>query len=243
MLVVQFRRFKNEKKILRFTDHKIERGNMKRLQLLCIGILVLAATASAQTSATPDLHLRGDRFRPLTYGELTPEQKALADHVLAGERASLNGPYNVMLRSPEMADLAQKFGAYLRYHSSLPDDLQQLGILITARYWTAQYEWYSHHDLAIKAGISQKMIDTLAVGKRPASMTPEQEVTYNFCTELLNTKQVSDATYHATAEKLGEKKVVDLMALMGYYHFVSMILNVDRYPLPDGVPSQLKPLR
>jgi 4-carboxymuconolactone decarboxylase len=213
-----------------------------RIQLLCIGLLVFVGTARAQTPATPDLHLRGDRFKPLTYNELSPEQKALADHVLAGERASLSGPYNVLLRSPEMADLAQKLGAYLRYHSSLPDDLQQLGILITARYWTTQFEWYSHHDLAIKAGISQKMIDELAVGKRPASMTPEQEVTYNFCTELLNSKQVSDATFHAAVDKLGEKKVVDLMALMGYYHFVSMMLNVDRYPLPDGAQPQMKPL-
>ena len=214
-----------------------------RIQLLCVGVLLLAGTASAQTPSTPDLHLRGDRFKPLTYGELNPEQKALADHVLAGERASLSGPYNVFLRSPKMADLAQQLGAYLRYHSSLPDDLQQLGILITARFWTAQFEWYSHHDLAIKAGITQKMIDDLAVGKRPSPMTPEQEVTYNFCTELLKTKQVSDATFHAAVEKLGEQKVVDLIALMGYYDFVSMILDVDRYPLPNGEQPQLKPLR
>jgi 4-carboxymuconolactone decarboxylase len=213
-----------------------------RIQVLCVGFLLLVAAASAQTPSTPDLHLRGDRFRPLTYGELDPDQKALADHVLSGERASLSGPYNVFLRSPKMADLAQQFGAYMRYHSSLPDDLQQLGILITARFWSAQFEWYSHHDLAIKAGITQKMIDDLAVGRRPSPMTPEQEVTYNFCNELLKTKQVSDATFHATVDKLGERKVVDLIALMGYYDFVSMILNVDRYPLPNGEKPQLKPL-
>jgi len=86
------------------------------------------------------------------------------------------------------------------------------------------------------------MIDDLAVGKRPSPMTPEQEVTYNFCNELLKTKQVSDATFHATVGKLGEQKVVDLIALMGYYDFVSMILNVDRYPLPNGEKPQLKPL-
>jgi 4-carboxymuconolactone decarboxylase len=213
-----------------------------RMQLLCVGALLLVGTATAQTPSTPDLHLRGDRFRPLTYGELNPEQKALADHVLAGERASLSGPYNVFLRSPKMADLAQQLGAYLRYHSALSDDLQQLGILITARYWTAQFEWYSHHDLAIKSGISQKMIDELAAGKRPSTMTPEQSVTYDFCSEILKTTQVSDATFRAAVEKLGEQKVVDLIGLMGYYDLVSMILNTDRYPLPNGEPLPLKPL-
>jgi 4-carboxymuconolactone decarboxylase len=213
-----------------------------RFHLFCIGALILAGTVTAQTPTTPDLHLRGDRFKPLTYGELTPEQKTLADHVLAGERASLAGPYNVLLRSPEMGDLAQKFGAYMRYHSSLSDDLQQLAILLTSRYWNAQFEWYSHHDLAIKSGLSQKTIDTLAEGKKPAGMTPEQDVAYTFCTEMLHNKQVSDATFHAAVDKLGERRVVDLVGVMGYYHFVSMILNLDRYPLPDGVKPPLKPL-
>src|SRR5580693_7372562 len=97
---------------------------------ICVAVLGFAAMATAQTSTAPDLHLRGDRFKPLTYSELTPEQKALADHVMAGERGSLNGPYNVFLRSPEMGDLAQQFGDYVRFHSTVPKKLNEFAIII-----------------------------------------------------------------------------------------------------------------
>ena len=94
-----------------------------RIRLLLAGILAFAAVVTAQTPVVPDLHLRGDRFKPLTYGELTPEQKTLVEHLLTGERGTLNGPFNVMLRSPEMGDAAQKLGAYIRFHTSVPTKL------------------------------------------------------------------------------------------------------------------------
>jgi 4-carboxymuconolactone decarboxylase len=130
----------------------------------------------------------------------------------------------------------------MRFHSSLPRKLNELAILITARHWTAQYEWYAHHRDGLKYGLEPALLDSLAAGKRPAAMTPDEEVVYNFCTELLNTKQVSDATFKAAVDKFGERGVVDMIGTMGYYNMVSMLLNVDRYPLPDGVKPALKPL-
>jgi 4-carboxymuconolactone decarboxylase len=142
-----------------------------------------------------------------------------------------------------MGDLAQKFGAQMRYHSSLPPRLNEFVILITARHWTAQFEWQAHHKIALTAGLSPAVIDALAAGKRPAPMQPDEEAVYNFCTEVLSTKQASDAAFQAALEKFGERGVVDMLGVMGYYQFVSMLLNVDRYPLPEGVPPELKPLR
>jgi len=198
--------------------------------------------AARQAPAAPDLHLRGDRFPPLTYERMTPGQKTMTDHVLAGERRSMNGPFNVLLRSPEMGDLAQKFGAHIRFHSSLPNKLNEFAILITARSWNSQFEWQAHHQYALQAGLSAEIIEAVASGKRPASMQPDEEAVYNFCSELLNTREVSDSTFQAAKNKLGERGVVDLVGVMGYYHLVSMLLNVDRYPLPDGVKPELKPL-
>jgi len=214
-----------------------------RLQFAIAGIIGLMGMSNAQTPATRDLNLRGDRFKPLTYDQLTPEQKTMAEHLLAGERGGLNGPFNVLLRSPEMGDAAQKLGAQLRFHSVLPGKLRELAIIITARYWTAQYEWTAHHRLALQAGVSPAIADAIAAGKRPASLQPDEEIVYNFCNELLNTKQVSDTTFKTAVDKLGERGVVDLTALVGYYNFVSMILNVDRYPLPAGDKPELPPLR
>jgi 4-carboxymuconolactone decarboxylase len=223
------------------------------LKLFCAGLTALMVTASmmiglafAQDARKPDpkqIQLRGDRFKPLTYDEMTPEQKAMVDHLLAGPRASLDGPFNVLLRSPEMGDLAQQFGASMRFHSSLPPKLNEFAIIITARTWTAQHEWIAHHQSALRAGLSPAICDAVADGKRPDAMAPDEEAIYNFTTELLNTKQVSDVAFNAVKEKFGERGVVDLVGVVGYYQLVSALLNVDRYPVAPGLKPELKPLK
>ena len=214
-----------------------------RLRFLLAVILALAVTVTAQTPTITDLKLRGDRFRPLTPSELNPEQKTLVEHLLSGERGTLSGPFNVLLRSPEMGDLAQNLGTYIRFRTTVPRKLNEFAILITARALNVQYEWAAHHKYALQAGLSPAIIDAVAVGKKPASMQPDEEAVYNFTKELVDAKQVSDSTFHAAVDKFGERTVVDLIGVIGYYHFVSMMLNVDRYPMPEGAQPELKPLR
>jgi 4-carboxymuconolactone decarboxylase len=201
--------------------------------------LSLVRLLNAQ-NATRDLHLRGDRFKPLQYEEMTSDQKTLTDHVLSGERKTMDGPFNAYLRSPAMGDMEQQLGAYLRFHSSVPRKLNELAIIITARHWNAQFEWYAHYRYALEAGVSPAVADAIGAGKRPASMQPDEETVYNFCTELLTTKQVGDKTFDSAKKLLGERGMMDLIGLLGYYQFVSMVLNVDRYPLPAGVAPPLK---
>src|SRR3984885_15101158 len=129
------------------------KGTRMRLPAVCAGILAMLGIVNAQAPTTRDLHLRGGRFQPLTYDSMTPEQKKLVDSILAGPRTSLDGPFNVLMRSPEMGDLAQKFGAYARFHSSLPPRLNEFAILITGRFWTAQFEWQAHHKKALPVGL------------------------------------------------------------------------------------------
>jgi 4-carboxymuconolactone decarboxylase len=203
---------------------------------------LISALALAQTGGR-ELHLRGDRFKPLTYSQLDPAQRALVEHLFSGERGGMNGPFNVLLRSPEMGDVAQKLGAQLRFHSSLSKRATELAILVTARFWNAQYEWSAHKKNALAAGVSPAIIDAVAAGRRPASMDPEEATIYDFSSELFRTKQVSDPVYQAAVGRFGERGVVDLTGLLGYYCFVSMMLNVDRYPLPEGEKPGLAPLR
>ena len=205
-------------------------------------LILLAGAAMAIAAEAPQFTLRGDRFKPLTWETMTPEQRTMAEHVLAGKRGSLNGPYNVLLRSPVMGDLAQKFGEYTRYDTSIPHPLNELAILVTARFWSSQFEWSSHHKYALDAGLSPALIDDLAAGKRPAQMSDDEAVIYDFCHELLYTKAVSDKAFAAAKEKFGERGIVDLIGVMGYYHVVAMALNVDRYPLPDNAKPELAPL-
>jgi len=225
---------------------------MRKLVFWCtaVGLTASLGVVMAQNpgpSAPPpdpnSVRLVGGRFKPLTYREMTPEQKKMFESVISGERRGAGGPFNVLLRSPEMGNLAQQFGASMRFHSSMPSKLNELAIIITARHWTSNYEWYAHRRAAQAAGLSQTIIDAIAAGTRPAAMQADEAAVYDFCTELLTNKQVSDATFQAARDAFGERGVVDLIGVTGYYGLVSMLLNVDRYPLPDGVQPELRPLR
>ena len=222
---------------------------MKRILLACIvlaavaGIGLLAQTPATQTRPDPKaIKFVGDRFKPLTWDEMTPAQRTMVEHLVAGPRAGANGPFNVLLRSPEMGDIAQQFGASMRFNQAMPRKLNEMAIIITARYWTAQYEWYAHKRAALQAGLNPAIVDAIQNGRKPTGMQKDEEAVYTFCTELLNTKHVSDATFASAKEAVSEKGVVDLMGVMSWYQMVSMMLNVDRYPLPDGAQPELKPL-
>jgi 4-carboxymuconolactone decarboxylase len=193
------------------------------------------------------------RFKPIELDNLTPEQKALADAIRTGPRAALKnsgasrpgplgGPFNVWLRSPGAGNIIQKLGEEIRFRSSLPSRLNEMAILITARKWTSQYEWFAHHKLALEAGLDPAIAEAIANGRRPAKMGEEERIVYDFSLELHETQGVSDATYRAALEKFGERGIMDLIAVNGFYVLVSMCLNVDRTPLPDGAPLPLPPL-
>jgi 4-carboxymuconolactone decarboxylase len=143
----------------------------------------------------------------------------------------------VLLRSPELADTVQRVGAYLRFNSSLPARLNEFAIIINARFWSSKYEWYTHRQLALKAGLAQSLADDLAQGKRPSGMKADEEIVYDFCATLHREHFVSDALFERAKATLGEQGVVDLIGVSGYYTLVSMVLNVAEVPLPSGVPS------
>ena len=142
--------------------------------------------------------------------------------------------FNIAVRSPDAGDLLFSMGDRVRFHMSIPDKLKEMAILLTARYWAAQYEWLAHHQAAAQAGLSEDKIKAIAEGRRPASMTSDEETVYNFITELFKTKRVSDDTFAAVKNLAGERGIVDLLATSGFYQIVSMYMNVDRLPLANG---------
>ena len=196
----------------------------------------------ALVPAKPPLNLRGNRFKPLTWETMTQAQLEMAQSVMSGARGSMQGPYNVLLRSPELGNLAQQFGAHTRFNSSLPLALNELTILLVARFWTCQFVWWAHRRIAADAGLYEAQIAAIATGNLPQDMSAEMAAVYNFCHELLQTRQVGDASYAAVVDRFGEVGAVDLMGTMSYYTLVSMSLNVDQYPLPDGAEPELRPL-
>jgi 4-carboxymuconolactone decarboxylase len=183
------------------------------------------------------------RLPAIPDAELTPEQRKVLEGIQSGPRgAGLRGPFHALIRSPELCDLVQRVGAYVRFGTSLPQKLNELAICMAGRKWTAQFEFYAHRQLGIKAGLDPAIIDAVAAGTRPARMAADETIVYEFVTELLGNGHVSDARYAAAKDRFGERGVMDLVGAVGYYSLVSMVLNVAQVPLPDGETPPLQPL-
>jgi 4-carboxymuconolactone decarboxylase len=181
-----------------------------------------------------------DRMPLIPREEMDEAQRAAADELIAGPRKGVKGPFIPLLRSPRLMARLQKVGEYLRFESALPRRLNELVTLVVSRAWTQQFEWFTHVPLARQAGTSEETIEALREGRRPAGMSREEELVHDFTVELLNTRGVSDATYRACLQLLGERGVVELVALVGYFATVSMVLNVAHTP-PEAVAG-LQPL-
>jgi len=175
-----------------------------------------------------------DRLPLLSRDEMTPEQQRAADALVRGRRGALFGPFVPLLRSPELLDRAQRLGEYLRYDSALPARLRELAILVTARHFRQAYEWHVHAPAGIEAGLAPETLAGIAADDRPPSMRADEAVIHDFCSELHVRHEVSDATYAAALTLLGERGLVDLCGVCGYYGLLALVMNAARTPLPEG---------
>jgi 4-carboxymuconolactone decarboxylase len=155
------------------------------------------------------------RFPQLTVADLTPAQHVVADEVLKVSSLGIQGPYNVMLRSPVMAQRMVALLDYLRFNNSLPLKLSELAILVQARIWTSQVEWKAHYPIAVKAGLSEAVAADVNAGRRPTSMQPDEALVYDLCMELGTSHQVSDATFARAQTLLTDQQIVDLVTCSG----------------------------
>ncbi|MBM3769949.1 MAG: carboxymuconolactone decarboxylase family protein [Acidimicrobiia bacterium] len=182
------------------------------------------------------------RFPQLTLDQLNGQARQLGDEIMRISSVGLAGPYNSMLRSPVMGDRLFRLLDYLRFNTSVPRRLNEFAILIQARLWTSQIEWYAHHPLALKAGLSEAVAADLKAGRRPANMQRDEAVVYDFCMELSTKHQVSDATFARAKDVFTDQQIVDLIAVSGTYVTVAMLLNAAQEPAPGGVIA-IEPLR
>jgi 4-carboxymuconolactone decarboxylase len=178
---------------------------------------------------------------PLAEAAMNEAQRAAAAALIAGPRGGVKGPFIPLLRSPELMDALGKVGEVLRFRSALPQRLGEFAMLVISREWTQQFEWAVHAPLALKAGLKQDTLRSLADGRRPEAMAADEALVYDLCQELLRTRGLSDATYAGAVALLGEQGLVDLLGTIGYFTTVSMILNVAHTPAASGA-TPLEPV-
>jgi 4-carboxymuconolactone decarboxylase len=178
----------------------------------------------------------GPRFPQPAMEQLNAEQQSVAAEVLKQSSAGLGGPYGMLIKSPELLKRYLLMTDYLRQKTSLPRRLNEMAILLEARLWDAQYEWWAHEPLARKAGLSEAIIGDIRDGKRPGSMQPDEAIVYDVVTELLSKRQLSDDSFARAKQILGEQQVIDLVAVAGFYVMVSTVIIAGRVAIPNGGP-------
>ena len=198
---------------------------MKNLAAITLIALLITGEAMAQP--------RLPTISPDHYSEA---QKKAAEDFVAARKVPVFGPFEPLMYSPEVMSQARAMGDYLRYKSGIGTTLSELVILVTAREWTQDYEWYVHAPVAAKMGIKPEIIAAIRDGRRPEGMSADEEMVYDVSTELHLNKRVSDKTYDRAEQRFGKPAMVDLIGINAYYTLLAMQLNAARYEMPkDGV--------
>jgi 4-carboxymuconolactone decarboxylase len=187
---------------------------------------MLRVSAACILLAGSALALTAERMPEIPLDKMSAAQRSVADAIMSGPRGRMSGPFNAWLRSPELADRLQRVGEYVRFNTSLDKRLNEMAILMTAQAWGSQYEWYAHAPLALKAGLEVSIVDAIGAGRKPDQMKDDEAIVWEFTTQLRRDHAVDDATYAKALEKFGERGIVDLIGVNGYYDVVSMTLNV-----------------
>lgn len=177
-----------------------------------------------------------DRMPPLAPGAMDAAQRAAAESLIAGPRKGVKGPFIALLRSPELMTRLQRVGEYLRFESALPPRISEFVTLLVSRQWSQQFEWFTHVPLALKAGTSRATIDALSEGARPSLMSAEEAVAFDFANELTANRGVCEETYNRALEAFGERGLIDLVGIIGYFTLMAMVLNVAHTP-PETAPD------
>jgi 4-carboxymuconolactone decarboxylase len=204
------------------------------MKKLFAGAALAAVIVLPSAGRTEDI----TRFTPLKTEELTPPQKAWADMIAAPPRNAkfTAPPYRAYIRNPDLAPKLSALSEYLRWNTSLAPRLSELAILITAREWTAQYEWFAHYPLALKGGLDPKVAEAIAAGIRPDSMKDDEAALYDLATALYRDRKVTDPVYKAALDKFGERGIMDIIGIIGYYDLVSMtLITMQAGPPNDSV--------
>jgi 4-carboxymuconolactone decarboxylase len=174
------------------------------------------------------------RYREIAAAEMNPEQKRVHDQIVAGKRGRFGGPFQLLIRAPEICEHAAKLGEHLRWSTSLPARLSELAIITTARFWRAQYEWYAHAPLAEEAGVPRAAVEAIRTGGTPLFTATDEALVYRVCNEIFRNQRLSDESFAEAETAFGERGLVELIAIIGYYTLIGNTLNVFQVALPEG---------
>jgi 4-carboxymuconolactone decarboxylase len=199
---------------------------------------------TAHAGASPEVRPTDtNRFPALTPEQMSEQQRQVAAEIAAGPRGALRGPFIALIHNPALAGHLQHLGEHLRFQSTLSPALIELAVLVTARHWTCQYEWFAHERIARQTtDLPDAVIRAIAAGATPPRMSTDASAVHAFCIGTLRAGQPDDAVYDTAVQRFGREGVLEIIALCGYYSLLAMVLNTARIPLPEGTQPPLQTL-
>jgi 4-carboxymuconolactone decarboxylase len=180
------------------------------------------------------------RYHEITTAQMSPAQKEVHDEIVAGKRGRFGGPFQILIRSPEVCRHLSRLGEYLRWGSSLSPALSELAICLTARHIRANYEWHAHAPLAVEAGVPAAALEAIRTGAAPSFAVKDQALVHRLVTELIDAKRLSDAIFAEAVAAFGEQGLVELGTIVGYYTAIGNALNIFEVPLPSGTAAYFR---
>lgn len=196
-------------------------------------------TASRLTAYVPG---RLDEHQAAVYAAVAHGPRAVGpqDFPLQNPDGSLTGPFNALVGAGALGAAVQSVGAAIRYHGALGDAEREIAILLVGRSWSADFEFYAHERVARRIGVADDVIAALAAGERPTLTDGRQRAVFELTTELLDSGRLDDPTYRRAVEVLGERDVIELVILIGYYTMLAQLLNAFDVGLPEGAESPFR---
>lgn len=170
---------------------------------------------------------------------MTPEQAEVCAEVVAGQRGKVPSPMIAWIRNPELGRRAQQLGEVVRFQTTLEPRLTEIAILVCARFWTSHQVWTSHKRHALAAGLDEATVAAIAAGQAPAFSDQREQLVFDLSGELLQRHRIAERLYSSAVSMLGERGVVELVAIVGYYGLVSLTANAFELGLPDAVAPEL----
>jgi 4-carboxymuconolactone decarboxylase len=175
------------------------------------------------------------RVPDVPFEELTAEQRRIHNEIAGARSGSVRGPFALWIRNPALAERANQFGNVLRLHGKLDKRLFELTVLIVARHWSAQYEWYTHERAALKAGLSAEVVEAIREKKPPEFAREDERLVYDVVSEINEKRTLGQASYDRALAALGLDLLIELIATTGFYSMVAMTLNAFDAPVPGGI--------
>ncbi len=177
------------------------------------------------------------RLTPMHLESLTPDQRAVYDAVNRPPRGQLgfNGPYAAYIKAPKIGGPAQALGAAVRFDTECPENFKKIASCIVGQHYQAKFEFAAQTPYALKAGLSESVVDALRRGERPDFDDPDEEPIYDFCRQLVHMRHVDEETYTRACTLIGETQLVELVATVAYYTTVCITLNAFDIPLAPGM--------